>query len=239
MLVFAIAGCATTPEETPTDKELYEKAHELQRQANYEEAFAKFDEIVATYPASLYAQQSMVDVIYLHYSRSNYAGTLDAVNRFVQTFPNHPSVPYALYLRGLSYFREDQKLIDRVGFQDPTERSPESMRLAFFSFKQLVEQYPDSEYAEDSANRMRYLINALARNQIHIARYYLRRNAPLAAIGRAQRVLDNYADSTSTEDALMVLVRAYRMMGVESERQKAWRLLKLNFPQNPLAAENP
>ena len=234
MLAVALAGCATTPEEAPTDKELYEQAHDLRRQANYEEALKKFDELTATYPASLYAQQSMVDVIHMQYARNHYAGTLDAANRFIQAFPDHASASYALYMGGLAHFREDQNLIDRVGFQDPSERSPESMRLAFFSFKQIVEQYPDSEYAEDSANRMRYLINALARNQIHIARYYLRRNAPLAAIGRAREVLNSYADSTATEDALVVLARAYQMMGAESERKKVRRLLHLNFPQNPV-----
>lgn len=231
------AGCASTPEEPPTAEELYDTAHELQRQANYEQSSAKFDELISTYPASKYSQQAMLDIIYLSYQRIQYAETLDAADRFIKAYPDNKSVAYALYMQGLSYFREQQSLVDRFGSQDPTERNPETMRQAFFLFKQLVEQYPNSEYVEDATLRMRYLINALSRHEIHIANYYLRRNAPIAAVGRAKRVLDIYRDSTATEDALTVLARAYKMMGASEELDKVYRLLKLNFPQNPLVAE--
>lgn len=205
-----LSGCASTPEESPTAEELYEEAHELQKQANYDESTAKFDELIATYPASPYAQQGMLDSIHLNYQRSNYAGTLEAAGRFIQTYPDHSGVAYALYLQGLAHFREDQNLVDRLGFQDPTERNPESMRQAFFSFKRLTEEYPQSKYANDAATRMRYLINALARHDIHIATYYLQRKAAAAAVGRAKQVLDFYQDSTSVEAALTVLARAYQ-----------------------------
>ncbi|MGU9951475.1 MAG: outer membrane protein assembly factor BamD [Gammaproteobacteria bacterium WSBS_2016_MAG_OTU1] len=238
ILSVAAAGCATAPEEPPTDQELYDEAKSLQARADYDLAFDKYDELIATYPASLYTQQGMLDVAYLHYQRADYASALDAADRFMQAYPDNDSVAYALYLQGLTHFLEDQNLIDRVGFQDPTERNPESMRQAFFTFKQLAEQYPESKYAEDAVNRMRYLINALSRSEIHIANYYLRRGAPIAAVGRAKQVLDIYRDSTSTEDALTVLVLAYQMMGEEENLQKVYQLLELNFPQSPLLPQN-
>ena len=234
----AVSGCATAPEELPTDKGLYEEAKELQSRADYESARDKFDELVATYPASAYSQQGMLDLSYLHYSRGEYENARDVADRFMLAYPDHDSVGYALYLKGLAYFQDEQNIIDRIGFQDPTERNPESMRQAFATFKQLTEQYPRSRYAEDAAARMRYLINALSRGEVHIANYYLRRGAPLAAVGRAKRVLENYPDSAAAEDALQVLARAYRFMGAEEDMQKARRLLELNFPQTASPSES-
>ncbi len=238
MCAALFAGCAdNAPAELATDKELYEQAVDLQKQADYDNAVKKFDELVATYPASRYAQQGMLDVSYLYYQRGEYAGALDAADRFIQAYPSHESAAYALYLKGLSYFQEEQSIIDRVGFQNPAERNPEAMRLAFFEFKRLVEEHPDTAYAEDGAKRMRYLINALAEGEIHAARYYLRRGAPLAAVGRARKMLADYPDSNSTEDALIVLAAAYRMMNAEDDLQKTLEVLKFNFPENSLPAE--
>ncbi len=230
-----LAGCATVPEEPPTPRELYEEAHQLQSRADYEQAIDKFDELTATYPASSYAQQAMLDLVYLQYTRGDYAGALTAADRFMQAYPDHPHAAYAIYLEGLSHFREDQNLIDRLGFQDPAERNPDSMRQAFFAFKKLLDNYPGSRYAEDSATRMRYLINALAQHEIYVANYYLRRGAPLGAISRAKVVLDVYPDSLAGEEALTVLVQAYEIMGAKEDEQKARRLLEVNFPDNPLA----
>ncbi len=236
LIAAAVSGCATAPEELPTDVGLYDEAKDLQDSADYEGARAKFDELVATYPASAYSQQGILDLAYLHYRRGEYERSRDAADRFMLAYPDHDGVGYALYLKGLAYFQEDQNIIDRLGFQDPSERNPESMRQAFSAFKQLVERHPQSRYAEDASQRMRYLINALSRGEVHIANYYLRRGAPLAAVGRAKRVMENYPDSAAAEDALEVLVRAYRFMGAETDMQKARRLLELNFPQNPLSA---
>lgn len=230
----AVAGCASAPEELITDKELYDEAVQLRDKADYEGAAEKFDELVATYPASRYAQQGMLDVSYLYYQRGEYASALSAADRFIEAYPGNSGIPYAMYLKGLAYFREDQNLIDRLGIQNPAERNPETMRLAFFTFKRLVEEHPGTTYAEDAAQRMRYLINALAEGEIYVARYYLRRGAPLAAAGRAQQVLKDYPDSRVTEDALMIMYGAYEQMGAADELQKTRRLLKANFPENPL-----
>lgn len=236
VLCAAAVGCAGGPAELTTDKEIYEEAVELQNKADYDGAAEKFDELVATYPASRYAQQGMLDVSYLYYQRGEYGSALSAADRFIDAYPGNPGIPYAMYLKGLSYFREEQSLIDRLGFQNPAERNPENMRLAFFTFKRLVEEHPKTSYAEDAAKRMRYLINALAEGEIHVARYYLRRNAPLAAAGRARQVLKDYPDSNATEDALEVMILAYRRMNAETDLDKARRLLETNFPDNPLLA---
>ena len=232
LLCAAVAGCASVPEEPPTDKELYEEAKVLQGRANYDTALSKFDELVATYPASQYSQQGLLDVAYLYYERGEYANTQDAADRFILAYPDHESVGYALYLKGLAFFQEDQNIIDRLGQQDPSERNPGSMQQAFAVFRQLVEQYPESPYAEDGAQRMRYLINALAFGEVHVARYYLRRKAPLAVIGRAKRVLENYPDSVAAEEALVVLARAYHMIGATDDLQKTLKVLQANFPDN-------
>jgi len=116
--------------------------------------------------------------------------------------------------------------------QDLSERDPKAARESFEAFKELVTRFPESRYAADSIARMRYLVNAMARNEVRVAEYYLRRQAYVAAVNRAQFVLANYQQSPMIEPALIVLVKAYDAMGLNELRDDTARLLKQNFPNS-------
>ena len=236
MAYMSISGCAffSDEEEEPTDQSLYQEAKDLEDSADYIRALEKYDELIATYPASYYSQQALLDIAYLHYNNREYELALDSSDRFIATHPDHESIDYALYIKGLAYFRDEQNFLDRFGFQDPTERDTEAMKQAFEVFNLLVEQYPNSIYVEDSIYRLRYLVNALATSQIHIARYYFRRKAFLATIYRAQRVLNEFPDSIATKDALIILLDAYSMMGDNLNLQRTQKLFATNFPDEPI-----
>ena len=236
ILPVLIAGCAAFNQEetTPTARELYDDAQKLLNEASYDEAIVKFQELEASYPNSAYAQQAVFDAAHAHYRQGEYERAIAETERFIQIYPDHPRLDYAFYLRGLAYFREDRGLLDYIGRQDPAERDRRSMLLAFDSFERLIKRFPNSQYAEDSARRMRYLINAMARHEIAVARYYLRREAFLAAASRAKRVLDIYPDSIANEDALVILARAYESLELNEPRLDAIRILRINFPDNEL-----
>jgi outer membrane protein assembly factor BamD len=155
---------------------------------------------------------------------------LAETDRFIKLYPEHPSVDYAHYLKGLINFNEDLGIFGGLANQDMSERDPRAAIESFESFRELVERFPDSRYASDAYLRMRYLLNALANNEVRVAEYYLRRRAYVAAVNRAQYVLANYAKTPAVEQALIVMVKAYDSMGLTELRDDADRLLKLNYP---------
>lgn len=231
-LAFGLFGCASTPEKEATPRVLYEEAIELHKQANYDGANKKFEVLISTFPTSPYSRQAMVDRVYFYYLRKKYALAVDSADRFINTHPDNPNVAYVLYMKGLSYFRDDRGILDIVGRQNPATRDPKSMQLSFQALRELTEQYPDSPYAVDATKRMRYLINTLAEGEIHVAEYYVRRGAMLAAISRAKYVLEFYPDSVAIESAIVILMQAYSAIGAEKARDEMRRLLEINFPDN-------
>jgi outer membrane protein assembly factor BamD len=150
----------------------------------------------------------------------------------VKLHPNHPNVDYAYYLKGLVYFNEDLGLLGKVSRQDRTERDPKSARESFDAFKELVQRFPESKYAPDALARMKYLVNALASHEVHVARYYMKRGAYVAAANRAQYALKNYPQAPAQEEALLIMIQAYDVLGMPELRNDAERILRKNFPDS-------
>src|SRR5574341_2291439 len=107
-----------------------------------------------------------------------------------------------------------------------SDRDPKSTRASFGAFKEVVTRFPDSRYASDSAARMRYLVNALASHEVHVARYYMKRGAYLAAANRAQYAIKNYPQAPALEEAVFVLVLAYDRLGMNDLRDDADRVMR-------------
>ncbi len=177
-------------------------------------------------------QQAQLEIAYAYYRQNEPASAVAAVDRFVKLHPNNASVEYAYYLKGLAYFNSDLGLFGKVAGQDRTERDPKSARDAFDAFKDLAQRFPDSKYTPDAIARMRYLINALASHEIHVARYYMKRGAYVAAVNRAQYALKNYPQAPAVEDALLILIQAYDALGMPELRNDTDRVLRKNFPDN-------
>ena len=231
-LLLAVAGCATPPEEVKTASELYAEATDLNNGARYEQADDKYQELVSTYPTSVHSQQALLDQIYSLLNRREYARSVDTADEFISLYPDHEQVDYAMYMKGVVFFREDRGLLDRLGRQDPSRRDPRLMRRSFEVFSDLIESFPESRYLPDAVYRLRYLINSLAKSEIHIANFYFKHEMYPAVIDRAKGVLNGYPDSTSTEPALVLLMRSYERLGVRSAAQEAREMLELNFPAN-------
>ena len=139
---------------------------------------------------------------------------------------------YAYYLQGLVNFNEDLGLFGRLARQDLSERDQQASRDAYESFKQVVDRFPESKYAEDARLRMNHVVNSLAAGEVHVARYYLRRGAYLAAANRAQQAIKDYPQSPAIEEALYIMSRAYDQLGLVQLRDDAVRVLKQSFPQS-------
>jgi outer membrane protein assembly factor BamD len=233
----ALAGCNLLPEvkdETAgwSAERLYAAAHDEMVAGNYTRAIKLFETLEARYPYGRFAQQAMLESAYSNYRAGETAPAIAAADRFIRTYPNHLNVDYAYYLKGLVHFREDQGLLGYVYELDLSERDPKAMKESFNAFKELALKFPDSRYAEDAKQRMRYLSNALGMYEVHVARYYWNRGAFVAAANRAQASLVSYPRTPSNEDALDVLVRSYEKMGLEKLAEDSRRILKSTFPES-------
>jgi outer membrane protein assembly factor BamD len=235
-----LGGCGLLPEvqdETAgwSVQKLYDEAKDNLNSGNYERAIKLFETLEARYPFGRHAQQAQLEVAYAYYKDNEPISAIAACDRFIKLHPNHPNVDYAYYLKGLANFNDDLGLLGNLARQDMSERDPRAARDAFLAFKELVTRFPDSKYAADSTARMKYLVNALAGNEVHVAKYYLKRKAWVAAANRAKEVLTTYPEAPALEEALAIMVVAYDKLGLTDLRDDAKRVLDLNFPDSPYA----
>jgi len=214
-------------------QKLYSEARDEMTGGNYETAIQYFEKLEARYPFGRYAQQAQLEIAYAYYRTGEPDSAVAACDRFIKLHPNHPNVDYAYYLKGVVNFYEDQSVLAQFADQDPSERDPKGARESFEAFKELVTRYPDSRYTPDAIARMKYIVNALADYEVHVARYYVKRGAYLAAANRAQYALKTYPEAPAQEEALYVMALAYERMGMMELRDDARRVLQLNFPQSP------
>ncbi|MGH8714972.1 MAG: outer membrane protein assembly factor BamD [Casimicrobiaceae bacterium] len=244
LVCVALAGCNLLPEvkdETAgwTAERIYKEAHDSLESANYTRAIKLFDTLEGRFPYGRLAQQAILEGAYANYRQGEATTAIAACDRFIRTFPNHPNVDYAYYLKGLVNFREDQGLLGYLVETDLSERDPKMTKDAFTAFRELVTRFPDSKYAADSLERMRFLTNALAGSEVHVARYYYNRGAYVAAVNRAQATLVNYPKTPANEDALIVMMESYDKLGMTQLRDDTRRVLKSTFPQGKYFAARP
>ena len=238
VLVFALlAGCAgidSSDDETLgwSAQRLYGEAKDAIAGKDWAKAVKYLEKLEARYPYGRYAQQAQLEVAYAHWKDGERASAIAAADRFIKLYPNHPSVDYAWYLKGLINFNELGGVLTWLTTPDMTDRDPKATREAFIAMKEVVTRFPESKYAEDASARMRYLLNALASYEVHVARYYMRRGAYVAAANRAQYAIQNYAQAPAVEEAVFVLVKAYDALGMNELRDGADRVMRTNFPNS-------
>ncbi|WP_338849006.1 outer membrane protein assembly factor BamD [Massilia sp. W12] len=237
LLCVSLSACGLFPDRADETKnwtatKLYTEAKEDLTNGNYERAVQLFEKLEARFPFGTYAQQSQMEIAYAHYKQGDQAQALAAIERFIKLHPNHPSVDYMYYLRGLVNFNDKKDFLHAIYDQDPTERDSKATREAFDAFRQLAEKFPASQYTPDAVARMKYLINAMAQYEVHVARYYMRRGAYLAAANRAQTAVRDYNGSPAVEEALWIMAQAYDKMGLNDLRDDALRVFKLNYPKS-------
>ena len=213
-------------------QKLYAEARQELSDRNWENAIKHYERIESRYPFGRFAQQAMIEVAYAHWKNEDSASALASIDRFIKLHPNHPSADYMYYLRGLINFNDDLGIMGFVSGQDLSERDPKAAADAFLAFRELATRFPESKYTPDAVQRMSYLVNALASHEIHVARYYMKRKAYVAAANRTQYALKTYPGAPANEEGLVIMVKAYHAMGMTALRDDAERVLKKNFPDS-------
>lgn len=232
-----VSGCGLLPEQADetagwSANKLYAEAKGAMGEGAYDKAIKYFEKLEARYPYGRFAQQAQLEVAYAYYKQGEKAQALAACDRFIRLHPNHPNIDYVYYLKGLVNFNEDLGLLGHISLQDLTERDPRAAHESFDAFRALTERFPESKYAQDARLRMAYLVNALASHEVHVAHYYMRRGAFIAAVNRAQSAIKTYPDAPAIEEALFIMVKAYDALKMDDLRDDAERVMRKNFPDS-------
>lgn len=239
-LIWLISGCSILTQDETADWDaarFYETAKEALDNGDYVTAVDYYTRLEARYPYGRYAQQAQLETIYAHYKDQEPASAVAAADRFIKLHPRHPSVDYAYYMRGLATYEQGSGLLEGLLPTDRSKRDPATIRESFNYFRDLVTRFPDSRYTPDAIERMQTQRNYLAMHELHAADYYLRRGSYLAAANRAKYVLENYKRSTAIPDALVIMVKAYRLMELPDLAADALLVLEQNHPEHPALEE--
>jgi outer membrane protein assembly factor BamD len=237
LAALTLGGCGlfSTPDDETigwSAQKLYGEAKDAMTGKDWPKAIKYLEKLEARYPYGRFAQQAQLEVAYAYWKDNERASAIAAADRFIKLYPNHEHVDYAYYLKGLINFNELQGLLSFLTNPDMTDRDPKATREAFEAFKEVVNRFPESKYAADSAARMRYLVNALASHEVHVARYYMKRSAYVAAANRAQYAIQHYSQAPAIEEAVFILVKAYDALGMTDLRDAADRVMQKNFPNS-------
>jgi len=233
------AGCATQKEaEVLPEKTYYENARQAMNSGNFNEAEENLDSLETYYPFGRYAEQAQLDLIYARYQNMDLEGSRAAADRFMRLNPQSEHLDYALYMRGLASYNMDLGLAARYLPIDVTARNPGEQLQAFRDFSQLLNRFPDSKYAADARQRMIAVRNRMAALELHAARYYIKREAYLAANTRARYVVENFPSTPAVEEALILLTDTYRVLELDDAAEDSVATLRKNFPESDVFADN-
>ena len=226
----ACAGNDEQQSEIQSITEAYEQAQTSAGNGNYSRAIQIFEAIQARYPFSDLSRQIQLELMHAYYKAGNPVQAVDIADTFMRENPIHPRVDYALYIKGLAYFERDPGILERWFNKDTTKRPPRDIDLSYGAFRQLVERFPASAYAPDAEQRMLYIKNRMAAYENHVADYYLRRGAYVAALNRAKTAIEQYNGAESNTRSLEIMAEAYEALGMTELAADTRRVLASNFP---------
>lgn len=239
IVILLLGGCAWFGDKDGdaaknwTVERLYSEAKGSLDSGYYSKAVEYYEFLETRFPFGVYGQQSLLDLAYAYYKTEEFESAISACDRFIRLYPQNTHVDYAYYLKGLINFNRGKGLTERFLPIDSSQRDQGAAMTSFHAFTELLERYPQSEYAEDTKKRMVFLRNRLAKHEIHVANYYMKRGAYLAAVNRARTVVESYPRTPSVAAALVLMAKAYKILDMRDLSDDTIRVLELNYPNHP------
>ncbi len=241
VLVLSLTACAGSGDKSKTVKNqpakdsveaAYKEVRDEMDAGGWSRVIEAAEKVQALDALGVYGRQAMLDMAFAHWRNGDPAIALTTLDRYLRLFPKSDGTPYALYLKGLINFNERSGLFAKLSGEDLSERDPKQLREAYDVFQRIVKEYPDSKYASEASQRLTYIVNTMAKHEVGIALYYLQRNAPLAAVNRAQDMLKQYAETPAQEEALGIMIEGYRQLGLDDLKKGAEKVLAQNYPDS-------
>ena len=248
-LVLGLPGCKTVggwfghdgkdeKTERLTVEQLYGEAKDAMLRGKDSAAQKYYTRLIARFPFGPYSEQAQLELAYVTYKLGKPDDATSAIDRFIRTYPRNPHIDYAYYLKAVINFNRNVTLLGRLARSDPSARDLNGPNQSFNDFKEVISRYPNSIYAGDARQRMVYLRNELARHEIVVGLYYLRRHAFVAAANRGKFALETYPQSEYDGDAIALMAASYTGLGQKTLADDARRVLQQNHPDHPYLAGN-
>jgi outer membrane protein assembly factor BamD len=242
-LALALPGCKTVggwfggEKEAKTERleveELYAHAKNDMLDGDYTRATIYYTRLIARFPFGPYNEQSQLELAYVQYKTGKPDDATSTIDRFIRTYPRHAHIDYAYYLKAVINFDRNVGLMTRVFRTDPSARDLNGPTTSFNDFNEVLRRYPNSIYAADARQRMVYLRNELARHELVVGLYYLRRGAWVSAATRGKYLLENYPQSEYEDDAIALMAASYTRLGQTTLAEDSRRVLEKNYPEHP------
>lgn len=235
LMLVTVTGCKKDKfaDDGRSAEELYESAKGYLTSQNWSRAIEGYQGLITRFPFGRFAEQAQLELAYAYHKAGNPEAALSTADRFIRTYPSHPNVDYAFYIRGLTNYEQRVGFMERMMPSRVRDRDQTAARESFRDFDELIRRFPDSRYAPDARQRMVFLRNNLSFYELDVARYYMRRKAYVASAARARYALENYPGSPELGDALAILAVSYTELGLPELAEDAAKVLALNYPEHP------
>lgn len=230
MTLALASGCSRDKKDDDRGaEELYADAQRALNGRNYESAIQLYRRLTTRYPFGRHAEQAQLDMAYAMHRARQPEAAITTLDRFIRTYPTHPNVDYAWYLKGLVHYDEAMGFLRRLLPGQVVDRDQQSARLAFQDFQELTQRHPQSRYVADARQRMVFLRNVMAEHEIMIGEYYYRRGAYIAAINRARYIVENFPGAPANVEALELLERSFARLELTELAEDTRAVLEYNY----------
>lgn len=240
VVAFGMTGCSSFPKKKNdlkdagpqrSEQAYYEAAQKNLKRGQYSEANKSLEALDTYYPTSAYTEQAQLDLIYSRFKQDDFPGVVTAADRFIRLYPSNPQLDYVYYVRGVANMEQHYDGLLRYTRLNQAHRDVSYLRLAYGNLRDFVQRYPSSRYAVDAAQRMQYISQELAENEMNIARFNVKRQAWLAAVQRARWVLEYYPQTPQIPEALATIAYGYQKLGDQQTANQYLEIIRLNYPQ--------
>ena len=244
-----LTSCAVmdmgSPEDNSDEKanwsaaDYYGEAKTALNDESYIEAIELYESLESRYPFGSYAQQSQIDLAFAYYKNDEPESAITTADRFIRIHPRHARIDYIYYLKGLINFNRDIGFLGRYLPTDKSQRDPGAAVKSLDDFATILRRFPNSQYVEDSKQRIIALKSNLALHDLNVAKYYMKRKAYVAAINRGNHIIKQYQNTTAVPRALLVMIEAYQAIGMDDLAADAQRIYNFNYPNGLPPLYNP
>lgn len=230
-----VSGCNRNKDAVDSRgaQEMYETAKKYLNNQNWGRAIQSYQNLSTRFPFGRYTEQAQLELAYAYHKGGSPEAALSTADRFIRTYPSHPNVDYAYYIRGLTNYEQRVGFMERMMPSRVRDRDQTAARESFRDFDELIRRFPDSRYAPDARQRMVFLRNNLSFYELDVARYYMRRKAYVASANRAKYAIENFPGSPEMGNALEILHVSYSEMGLTDLADDTMRVLVANYPNHP------
>ena len=227
IFLFLINGCSSDKNlvidtQLNSDVEIYNSGLELLKKKKFDEAIDRFTELEIQYPYSDWSARGQMLIGFSHYSNREYDEAILSLSKFTELNPDHPLVPYAIFLKGYSYYERIPNI----------ELDQEYAERALQEFLELTNRYPNSKYKKKSFEIIKILRNHLSSKELLIGKFYQSKGNYLAAIKRYKQILKKYKRSVHTPESLFRLIESYTSIGLVKQADYLYKILSYNFPKS-------